>query len=528
MYATRGWAAGRAKARIRAFELIQEIQTGAPGAPGELEALIGSARDEGYGEVVRVGMFGRAVRSWIEQDPSLARDVDALVSVSRKDGDDCMTALGLAMRAAFVVEGILGPASPAFDGDLAEAVVLLESAEGEALEMMSAHTACGIAFDYRSMWELGDEQYAAAIARAGRADPGVGDTLLAAVMFNRVEAQVSWASRLRQLGDQVALADRWRAWGAVMARSGAYGMPAPWLTELEALGHLMAAVTGAAPVDVADQMLATLRAEGRDDPRTSGHLELAGALIAVDAKAPDAYERAGRAVEAIDREAFPLLYDLALYIAAEVEATTGPTSGLRCADIQIRHRWADRLAQLESMRSRIASTRLVSELARVSEEARRDDLTGLGNRRALGLFMTDLDRRGVAKVAVIMVDVDRFKMVNDRFGHGTGDAVLGRLAVHLEAGIRPSDLAIRLGGDEFLVVLADAELATAAERAAVLMDQIKADRWGVISDGLQISVSMGVSGGPVAELGAVRAGADHALYDAKRAGGNRISVAGTD
>jgi diguanylate cyclase (GGDEF)-like protein len=229
----------------------------------------------------------------------------------------------------------------------------------------------------------------------------------------------------------------------------------------------------------------------------------------------------------MDREAFPLLYDLALYVAAEVEAQNGSTWGLRCAETQIRYRWSDRLAQLESMRSRIASTRLRSELERVSEEARRDDLTGIGNRRAFGQFVAELERRGIERLALIMVDVDRFKMVNDRFGHAVGDAVLSRLARHLDAGIRPSDLAVRLGGDEFLVALADAELSVAGERAAALMRELDAERWEQISAGLDVGVSMGVSAGRVAELAVVRSGADRALYEAKRAGGQRISVAGT-
>jgi hypothetical protein len=103
------------------------------------------------------------------------------------------------------------------------------------------------------------------------------------VMVNRAEAQVSWASRLRQLGDQLALAERWKTWGAVVAQSGIYGMPAPWLTELGALGQLMAAISGVEAEESVGRMLAQLRAQGRDDPRAVGHLELAGALAAVRA-----------------------------------------------------------------------------------------------------------------------------------------------------------------------------------------------------------------------------------------------------
>ena len=514
-----------AGARLRAFELIQLVQAGEPSAAVELTGLTTSAQARGWPDVARIGLYGRAINSWITQDQSLGADVDALIEAGRRDGADCITALGLALRAAFVIDGG-GPASPAFDHDLAEAAVILDDVHGDALELISAHTACGIAFDYRSLWELGDEQYVAALGLADEADPGIGDTLLAAVMFNRAEAHISWASRLRQLGDAEGLAQRWQTWTDVADRSVTFPMPDAWRAELMTLGHLMTALSGLDISAETERVLAEMEVAERRDPRATGHLKLARAL-SVTSHPPQTREAKGMAttdaLRAVDPDAFPHLYALALYLAAEVDAEVGHPFGLRCAQRQIRHRWADRVAQLSAMRSRIAAQRLHRDLERVSLEVTRDDLTGIGNRRALAAFIADLDRLGVDRIALIMIDFDQFKDVNDRHGHHVGDAVLARIALVLDQGVRPLDLAVRLGGDEFVVVLAGVDVDVAGDRADSIMDQIDKEPWNDLSPGLRVTVSMGVAGGRRTDVDVLRAGADRAVYESKRTGRHRVT-----
>jgi diguanylate cyclase (GGDEF)-like protein len=524
MRADRTVVGDRAAARVRAFEIVQEVQSLEPGAGERLAELFESAVASGWPEVARIVLFGQAVASWISRGERLGADVDTLIECSRRDHDHCMLAVGLAMRAAFVAEGGLGAGSPAFDSDLAEAVVLLESAEAGPLEMITARTACGIAFDYRSLWELGDEQYAAAQAFQALAGPGVGQTMLAAVMFNRAEAHVSWASRLRQLGDHAALAERWRAWDEVAARSESYGLPPTWKTELTALGLLMEAMAGYDVAIASVRLLGQLEEGGSADPRPVAHLKLALALSRFGSVGSEARPEVSDALEAVDGEVFPLMYELALFLAAEVEAADGRDIGLRCARLHIERRWADRLTQLESMQARIASQRMRTELDRVSLEARRDDLTGIGNRRALASYTAEVQRLGTETLAVIMVDVDNFKSVNDKFGHDVGDAVLARIAGILDLGVRPGDLAIRFGGDEFLVMLANVETEVADQRARLLMKQIDEQAWEDLAAGLRIEVSMGVAAGRLADLGAVRAQADRAVYQAKNRGGGVVAV----
>jgi diguanylate cyclase (GGDEF)-like protein len=530
MAAEQDWLIDPAEARLRAFRLIQDLQAEDPSAAAELADMTNAARSRGWSGLVRIGLYGKAVNSWITQAHSLGTDVEVLIEVARRDGDDCMAALGLALRAAFVTEAG-GPASPAFDHDLAEAVVMLEDVAADALELISAHTACGIAFDYRSLWELGDEQYAAALRLAGQVEAGIGDTLLAAVMFNRAEAHVSWASRLYQIGDAEALAQRWKAWTDVAARSVTFSMPDAWDAELMTLGHLLAALSGLDVSAEVERVLAEMVAVDRRDPRATGHLKLAGALRVAGHSSEEATQQqsqaAADALQAVDPEAFPLLYDLALYLCAEVEAATGHPLGLLCAQHQIKRRWADRVTQLSAMESRIASRRMRREFDLVSLQVTRDDLTGIGNRRALVAFTTDLERRGVDQIGLIMVDIDRFKEVNDRHGHNAGDAVLTRIAVLLDDSVRPVDLAVRLGGDEFMVVLADVDVDVASERAANLIDQIDEQSWSDVNPELQVTVSMGVAAGRRVDLDSVRAGADRAVYESKRAGGHKVTRRGS-
>ena len=169
--------------------------------------------------------------------------------------------------------------------------------------------------------------------------------------------------------------------------------------------------------------------------------------------------------------------------------------------------------------------RLRSELA---EEAVRDPLTGLHNRRHLdralaAALATASDR---APVAAIMIDVDHFKAVNDHFGHAVGDRVLQAVAGVLTGAARPGDTVARLGGEEFVVVLAGAGQREAADRAeeirrrcAQLVDESPRGRCSV-------TVSAGVAEGPAdgADPAALLASADRAVYAAKAAGRDRVVV----
>ncbi|MDQ1286675.1 MAG: hypothetical protein QG622_240 [Actinomycetota bacterium] len=154
--------------------------------------------------------------------------------------------------------------------------------------------------------------------------------------------------------------------------------------------------------------------------------------------------------------------------------------------------------------------------------AEQDPLTGLANRRALTRFCGDLLPGG--EVSLVLIDVDHFKAVNDRFGHGVGDAVLKALADLLTRSVRTLDVVARWGGEEFLIALPGGTGRMGADAAARVCCRVRAHPWRDLAEGLEVTVSAGVASGPVAELDVVLDRADAALYAAKHDGRNRSVV----
>ena len=162
-----------------------------------------------------------------------------------------------------------------------------------------------------------------------------------------------------------------------------------------------------------------------------------------------------------------------------------------------------------------------------ANESVTDPLTGLLNRRGLHLHIGDLIRDNTTKdtdVAVTVVDLDRFKDINDTFGHTIGDEVLIRSARRIKSAVRGSALVARAGGEEFVIVdLAEpghAERDTDRVRHAIAAPAEHAitASVGVTSIALASFAAPGVD--PVALLDTIIERADHAMFDAKRNGGN--------
>ena len=158
-----------------------------------------------------------------------------------------------------------------------------------------------------------------------------------------------------------------------------------------------------------------------------------------------------------------------------------------------------------------------------------DPLTGLHNRRYMSGQLGALVRRatlGGDPVAALLIDIDHFKRVNDTFGHDVGDEVLREFAVRLATNVRAIDLACRLGGEEFVVIMPDSGLEAAHKVAERLRLHISGSPFRVqgADEPLSVTVSIGVA----ATLGegdapeALIKRADAAVYDAKRAGRNQV------
>jgi diguanylate cyclase (GGDEF)-like protein len=163
--------------------------------------------------------------------------------------------------------------------------------------------------------------------------------------------------------------------------------------------------------------------------------------------------------------------------------------------------------------------------------ARVDTLTGLANRRQFDELLERAlarYRRAHRPLALIYLDVDRFKSINDTHGHGVGDAVLREFATRLESGLRETDVAARLSGDEFVVILDG--LTTREEAVGVATKLLHAIRAPMHVGGrtLDVTASMGLAwldGSIEVDAQMLMVRADRALYRAKAAGRNGLAVA---
>lgn len=169
--------------------------------------------------------------------------------------------------------------------------------------------------------------------------------------------------------------------------------------------------------------------------------------------------------------------------------------------------------------------RRVTELR---EEASTDALTGLPNRRhflaELERHWTDIVRNGAGQVAVMMLDLDHFKTINDTFGHATGDEVLKHISTMIRDVLRKGDVVGRLGGEEFAVLQADATEGDARQLAERIRQRIEESIVPTTGSGIRYTTSIGITVMTRTDRNASAAlsRADTALYRAKDLGRNRV------
>lgn len=164
-----------------------------------------------------------------------------------------------------------------------------------------------------------------------------------------------------------------------------------------------------------------------------------------------------------------------------------------------------------------------------------DPLTGLYNRRYAMPHLkriAERAKRSDQSFAIMVLDLDHFKQVNDRYGHATGDAVLAQVADRLRENLRPFDMVARIGGEEFLVVMPDTPLQQAKQAAERICGLIATQPIDVahLNTSIHVSTSIGVAvAGPphrmTFDVQQLLAAADSALYDAKAEGRNQVNLA---
>jgi diguanylate cyclase (GGDEF)-like protein len=231
----------------------------------------------------------------------------------------------------------------------------------------------------------------------------------------------------------------------------------------------------------------------------------------------EAYDALERAAE-LERQAFQELSELQLKLeraTLEASAARDASAGLAAKNRQL----AEAHAELEH---RAAEMEALQEQLR--DQAERDWLTGLHNRR---YFARELARLAAEQsgswLSLAILDLDHFKSVNDEFGHEVGDRVLVRVAALLCDVLRSSDVVVRSGGEEFLVLMPATEMNAATACCQRIRRRIRDEDWGRFAEGLTVTASAGVAAtDDPGRIAALTRTADERLYEAKRAGRDRV------
>jgi diguanylate cyclase (GGDEF)-like protein len=231
----------------------------------------------------------------------------------------------------------------------------------------------------------------------------------------------------------------------------------------------------------------------------------------------EAYDALERSAE-LERQAFTELSELQLRLErATLEATAARSAS---AELAAKNR---QLAEAHTeLELRAAELEALQEQLR--DQAERDWLTGLHNRR---YFARELERLSAEQdgcwLSLAIVDLDHFKSINDEFGHEVGDRVLVRVAALLSDVLRQSDVVVRSGGEEFLVLMPETEMNAATACCRRIRRRIRDEHWAGLAEGLSVTASAGVAATDDPDrIAALTRTADERLYEAKRAGRDRV------
>lgn len=511
-----GSTAARLEAHAQAYELFEAVLGGA--GPEVLNDAVHEARAQGWTGVECLLEYARAThqcRAGRDWRAALTRTTD----LARGSGDPDLEALALAARAELVQRDSGSATDDEVEHGLAYAVVLLDTPHGTGVDKAVGYVSCASAYLTRGLYELTAEMCDRA-ERVLRAPlPVPLDRMVAptrrTVATLRLLNQVSWACGLFDRGDQAGAAEVARSvTEADGVPAGPGEGPGHHGSDVVALHVLLQALAGAPHLHVAPQWRSRIEQHPAGAARSC--LLLADALVL--RRAGD-HEAAARAATAAlpgftDDTTAPRI--VALRIAALLP---DDHPAMRYGDTLGRFTWRSRLALLAGARAKTEAVRLAAQHDELARHAYADDLTGLANRRAYATYLQGLRRRPAGcPAAVVLVDVDLFKEVNDRFGHVVGDRVLGVVGDVLKRAVRGHDLAARIGGDEFVLVLDGVPADLAARRAEQVLESVRSFAWALLGEGLAVTLSIGLAHGEASAVDLLVHRADRSLYAVKAAG----------
>ena len=405
--------------------------------------------------------------------------------------------------------------------DLVDAEIALAVGVEDKVILERAHNGVGQGYHALRLYELALPQYEAAYAVSATA--GVNRTMR---QLNIANVHLEWALELNRVGQVAEAEEHSQAAGrhAAVAFEDACGPDADWWRQEASMIAACAAATGPDPAAAAGSI--ETYAAGPWDRGQASDLVFCWPFLA------EALRRSGeheRALQVIERAVVDLPEDAGWITTAAIYHTRAmlladaggraATAALAYGGILAQALWSLRQGTLQTAATMKSYAELRSEHAVVARTAEIDSLTQVANRRAFDsvveVMRVSLDER---RVAVLIVDVDDFKRVNDTRGHAAGDSVLRIVAGVLAAEVRSGDIVARLGGDEFGVLLPGASPDAAylvADRMARIISAV---------EGGSVTVSIGVANGATSAVLDTLHAADLAMYVAKRAGGNQASL----
>ena len=534
----------RLNALAAAHDLLEELQD-RPDDDRLLERLdrwSRAAAEAGWAEVHVFLLFGALVHAHlVGQEPDRLRFLaDAMLAAATTYGDEPLIGLAVAARPAHLSDS--GHAEPFGDdlaGCLAHVVALLEdlaTEEGGAAAMVvpAAYIECAQGYRRQDLWELELEMYDLAErslpALFGPLEEVAADHPARAVLdlnrrvllFNRLESTVSLVCALLELGRR----DDARSAASARRRFTAFewaDLPASWAMEARALDRLLAVAAGETdglgdPTVVPADLYAAV-----EQSAWGGYaacLLLAAAIANEESGDLPAAARLGRAAADLLDDFRPSLRTLAMHLTTLWSAPDGPAH--EYARQLVRLRWESRVHVLDAARSRRSAARVLRQGELLRRQAYVDELTGLANRHDYVRHLAALRHADPSdRITVALLDLDRFKAVNDTFGHAVGDEVLRTIGRILAGAVRSSDLAVRLGGDEFALLVGFGGDAFIEGRVNSIVDTVREQDWGALAPGLVVTASAGLATGPATEVDRLLQEADRSLYRAKAAGRDR-------
>jgi len=410
---------------------------------------------------------------------------------------------------------------------LAQSGRLLEQSDRRHARYGSALASLSEAARGMELYELADEAFLLAVELGGNAVSEAG-------WLEWAELLVEWGLRLEHIG-RTDEATAKLARGAAIARKWVQQLAAegpdadsPWARVVLAVA-LAKLDEREEALEIAAAAVLSTRERSQGYEGRLAHLAY-GIALRASGDLPAARREFTAAIQLSTTVSQPTMqmifrHELALLAASECPE---PAAGeLRSALLgQATRLWQLRLERAAMLRQARRRIDLEDARDRADDQAIQDPLTGLGNRRAFDrqLAAIDTGQDRSEPLVLMLLDLDRFKDINDNYSHSVGDRVLCQVAAVLRTHCRQEDRAIRFGGDEFAVLLR-ANLATAAQIAERIRRAVADQDWNELALGLRVTTSVGVA--------AFRPGmtgrqwfdaADDQLYAAKHSGRNTLAA----